>query len=351
MISLSDNPRAEFDDKHKAEIFELPLTGYDVAGRTATIALNEAQMKEKGIVAGERLMVRQVDKDGNASEAVHVHLDPAGWADRQISEPTADGSTQNVMGAEIQVNTGITGLSGHPKPGKLEVVLGKATVDSAAPKLIEGNISVASDKLTAKEVALAKALNKYFEEIGGGDGTHAEFVACHKSSESSFANQPGTMAHCNAVMPFVKDAALYNRLAVMAAAMTTVMANGGDASRLDATQLAQFLRLGSDCVTTVKFDKALEPGVTVTVQNSRTGEARTATQGADSRTAAVSFQDVKGGDPLIVTYSDAAGNPGKPYGFRYAAKAKDGKATSSVLDIRFSQFDLKPQKPARQAQA
>lgn len=344
LISLSDNPKAEFDDKHKAEIFELPLTGYDVGARTATISLNEEQMKEKGIVAGERFMIRQVDKDGNASESVHVHLDPQGWANQRINEPLADGSTHQVMGANIAINTGITGLNGNPNPGKLERILGKSTVDSAAPKLLEGNVAVTNERLSSKELDGAKGLHGLMNNVlGGHNWTHTEFVANYNAQLPRHGANPSYKPHFDAAKPFVDDAALFNKLAAFTGAMGNT-----DPTRVDWNQLNQLSTQSEASLTLVKFDKALEPGVTVNVQNSRTGETKSLAQGATSRSLSVVMGDVKNGDPLIVTYTDAAGNAGKPYGFRFDDKAKDGKATSNPLDIRLGSFNLKPKPPTTQ---
>lgn len=343
LISLSDNPKAEFDATHKAEIFELPLTGYDVAGRTATISLNEEQMKEKQIVAGERFLLRQVDKDGNASEATHVFLDPRGWANQQINEPLSDGSTHRVQGANIAINTGITGLQGNPNPGKMEQVLGKSTVDTSAPKLLESNVAVKSEKLNSKESdALRNLFGAMQNVFGGSNFSLPELTNAVTQGKASYENHPTYGPHWKNAKAIVDDPALFNKLA----AFTAAAAGNGIPDRIDWGQLSQLgQRAGDLGFTHVSFDKALEPGVTVTVQNSRTGESKAMTQGTAARAVSVLLGDVKNGDPLIVTYSDSSGNAGKPYGFRYDDNAKDGKATSNPLDIRLGSFNLKP-KPA-----
>lgn len=341
LISLSDNPKAEFDAKHAGEVFELPLTGYDVANRTATISLNEDQMKEKSITAGERFMLRQVDKDGNASEAVHVFLDPRGWATQALNEPVQGGGTQRVQGANININVGVTGLNGNPNPGRTETVLGKATTDSTAPKLIEGNVTVSGDKLSAKEHQALKDYGAMLQNIlGGQQYNHAEFAAAMTANAATYANHPSYKDMYAKAKVVADDPAMFARLAAF-----TAGAAGSDPSRIDWNQTAGFMQQPSASYSAVKFDKALEPGVTVTVQNSRTGESKKVTQSAEARSTSVLLGDVKNGDPLIVTYSDAAGNAGKPYGFRFDDTAKDGKATSNPLDIRLGSFNIKP-KPA-----
>lgn len=337
LISLSDNPKAEFDATHKAEIFELPLTGYDVANRRATIALNEEQMKEKQMVAGERFLLRQVDKDGNASAPVHVHLDPNGWATQNVQEKFSDGSVNNVRGANIQINTGITGLQGNPNPGKLEQLIGKSTVDANAPKLLESNVSVATDKLTTKELDTAKAYVALLSNVlGGNNWSHQEFANAFNGS--GHKTNPSYKPYFDAAAPLVNDAALFNKLASFAASMM----GAADTGRFDWGNASNLAQRSEASYTAVKFDKAFEPGVTVTVQNSRTGESKAMTQGTQARGVNVLLNDVKNGDPLIITYSDSAGNAGKPYGFRYDDSAKDGKATTNPLDIRLGSFNLKP---------
>lgn len=342
LISLSDNPKAEFDATHKAEIFELPLTGYDVAGRTATIALNEEQMKDKQIVAGERFLLRQVDKDGNASQPVHVHLDPNGWASQTINEPLSDGSTHQVRGANININTGMTGLQGNPNPGKMEQVLGKSTVDASAPKLLESNVAVKTDKLNAKESDALRALFQSFQNFFGGQNWNLADLTTNVANNAGNANNPSYKDHIAAAKAVADDPALFAKIA----AMTNLAVGGTAPDHINWSGLAQLGQRGGELsLTAVKFEKALEPGVSVTVQNSRTGESKSMTQGAAAREVSVLLGDVKNGDPLIVTYHDAAGNAGKPYGFKFDDAAKDGKATSNPLDIRLGSFNWKP-KPA-----
>jgi hypothetical protein len=343
LISLSDNPKAEFDATHKAEIFELPLTGYDVAGRTATISLNEEQMKEKNIVAGERFMLRQVDKDGNASKAVHVHLDPRGWANQNINEPVQGGGTQQVRGANIQINTGVTGLPGNANPGKMETVLGKATKDTSAPKLLESNVGVVTDKLSKADHDFLKtfvdAMNGF---LGSTNYDHATLKSQLDANAASWG--VSYKPKFDALQTLCKDPAAFERVATFTNAMA-----GTTGKHIDFAQAASLATRAEASFTMVKFDKALEPGVTATVQNSRTGESKSVAQGSESRSMSILLNDVKNGDPLIVTYSDAAGNPGAPYGFRFDDAAKDGKAKSNPLDIRLGTFNIKP-KPTTPAQ-
>ena len=336
LISLSDNPKAEFDATHKAEIFELPLTGYDVGARTATISLNEEQMKEKNIVAGERFMLRQVDKDGNASQAVHVHLDPNGWANQRINEPVLGGGTQQVMGANININTGLTGLAGNAKPGKMEQVLGKATTDTSAPKLLESAVAVTSEKLSKADHEFIKSyVGAMTNFLGSSNYEHAGLQQQLTQNASSWAVP--YKAQFDTLQTLLKDPVAFERIA----AFTNAMA-GTSGKHIDFAQAQALSGRSEASFTAVKFDKALEPGVTVTVQNSRTGESKSLAQGEQARSMMILLGDVKNGDPLIITYSDRAGNAGSPYGFRYDDNAKDGKAKSNPLDVRISGFNIKP---------
>jgi len=336
LLSLSDNPKAEFDAKHKDEIFELPLTGYDVAGRKATIALNEDQMKEKGIGAGERFMLRQVDKDGNASEAIHVHLDPQGWANQAINEPVQGGGTQRVNGRQIDIAVGVMGLAGAPDQGKMERVLGKATTDTTAPKLVETNVTAGfvGVKLTPKELERGREITAALTQLIGVGTYKTTDIQNHLTANKSWETNPSYAASykvlTDAVSPAGKD--VWDRLA------------SGTATGTDSVAFAKFQQAtwtGQEAL--IKFDKALEPGTTVNVQNSRTGEKLAVTMAATARTAEFRFQAIADGDPLVITYTDAAGNAGKPYGFRFDSTAPDGKAAKqNPLDIRLGGFNFKP---------
>jgi hypothetical protein len=344
LISLSDNPAAEFCEKCKGEIFELPLTGYDVGNRRATIALNEDQMKEKGIAPGERFLLRQVDKDGNASEAIHVHLDPNGWANQTINEPVQGGGTQQVRGRHIDVAVGLHNLQGNPSPGTMERVLGKSTRDTIAPKMIESNVSVTAEKMTKKEHETLKGYVQAMSTlIGNGNYTAAQ-ISQQLTHNAAWEQNPSYKPHYDLLKNLVADTAMYNRLTSLVSinngqdpkANTFIEWNGAHAI----AQLAD-----APSFATVRLEKAVEPGVTVSVQNSRTGEAVSFTQGDQARVMQLLLKDVKTGDPLIMTFADRAGNAGAPYAFRFDESAKDGKAKSNPLDVRLAGFSLRP-KPA-----
>lgn len=338
LISLSDNPAAQFSATCKDEIFELPLTGYDVDNRRATIALNEKQMKEKGIAPGERFMLRQVDTDGNASAPIHVHLDPGGWANQTINEPVEGGGSQRVQGGSIDIAVGLHNLQGNPSPGTMERVLGKQTRDTIAPKMIDANVSVTSEKMTTKEHEVLKGYVAAMAALIGGGNYDAATI------KQTLANNTGWeqpyKPHYDLLKTLVADTAMYDRLKGFAAMVNGKSADANTFIEWNAAnQLAQMPDV--PCLAAVKLDKAVEPGVTVTVQNSRTGESMRARQADDARSMQLLLKDVKTGDPLVVTFVDQHGNAGAPYGFRYDDKAKDGKAKSNPLDIRLSAFSLR----------
>jgi hypothetical protein len=344
LISLSDNPAAEFCEKCKGEIFELPLTGYDVGNRRATIALNEDQMKEKGISAGERFLLRQVDKDGNASEAIHVHLDPNGWANQTINEPVQGGGTQQVRGRAIDVAVGLHNLQGNPSPGTMERVLGKQTRDTIAPKMLESNVSVTSEKMTKKEHEVLKGYVQAMANLVGGSNYDAAYIKQTLANNPAWEQHPTLKVHYDLLKNLVADTTIYNRLKGFAAMINGQQPNAyGFIEWNAANQIAQMA--DAPAFATVKLDKAVEPGVTVSVQNSRTGEAVRITQGDQARSMQLLLKDVKTGDPLIMTFNDTHGNAGAPYAFRYDESAKDGKAKSNPLDVRLAGFSLRP-KPA-----
>ena len=340
VISLSDNPAADFDDRCKGEIFELPLTGYDVANRRGTIALNDTQMKDKGIVPGERLLLRQVDKDGNASSAVHVHLDPTGWANQRINEPVQGGGFQQVNGRQIDVNVGLINLPGDPTPGRLERVLGKSTRDTSAPLLLAANVTVTTTTTTTKEHDLLKSYVGAMTALLGGANYDTTYIARTLANNAAWEQNPTYKPHIDVLKSLVADPALFARLSTLAA---TARGTTSSPQLIDwdgARDLAA--RPDPAVFTTVKLDRALEPGTQVRLQNSRTGEVVTASQSSDVRGATLSLRDARNGDPLIMTYTDGAGNAGAPYAFRLDDSCAGGKAKSNPLDVRLAGFSLRP---------
>lgn len=347
VISLSDNPAAEFDAGCKGEIFELPLTGYDVANRRATIALNDDQMKEKGIVAGERLLLRQVDKDGNASAAVHVHLDPGGWANQRINEPVQGGGSQQVNGRQIDVTTGLVNLPGDPNPGRLERVLGKSTRDTSAPTLLASNVTVTATAMTPKEHQLIKDYVKAMSTLIGSSPVDLSYIARTLANNAAWEQNAAHKPHVDVLKALVADPAQFARLSTFAGLARHTTSAPQTIDWAGANDLAG--RAQPPSFASVKLDRALEPGTQVRLQNSRTGEVVTASQAAGDRGVTLPLQDGKNGDPLILTYSDAAGNAGAPYAFRLDDSCAGGKAKSNPLDVRLASFSLRPRPAAAPA--
>jgi hypothetical protein len=243
VVSLSDHPDADFSAKSKDKIFELPLTGRDVTGRRASIALDEEQMKEKGIVPGETLLIRQVDEAGNASEPTLVYLDPSNWAQQAFNEPLATGGTQQVMGRRIDVFVGDHGVAGSVNPAGTVAINAKAAQDTSAPVILDKNIR--------------------------------------------FNKQP-------------------------------------------------------DGKVEFAFDKAFEPGATVSVQNLDSAQTESFAITETNRSGSM-IRNIVDGDRFKLTVTDRAGQV-STYDFAYSAKAADGKATvgkSHTLkaeDIRLEAF-------------
>ncbi|MBI4815642.1 MAG: hypothetical protein HY791_05270 [Deltaproteobacteria bacterium] len=336
-ISLGDDAATSFDAKDA--IFELPVVGYDVANRRATIALNADQMKEKGIVAGEELVLRQVDAQDNASDGIYVRLDAAGWANQNLNEPLGDGNFQNVRGAAIDILTGVAGLPGAAEQGKMERILGKATRDVTAPKLLRDNV-------TASSVTFSKEELKKID--GLVDACLNQFGWINITPE--YLNQLGDQTNWTApareaAKAFAADKALFEKL--------DAALNGTKAGQFNG-QLLHFVKEGGDRITRISFDKALPPGSQISVQNSRTGEVKALNLSEPNgqvltdahRKGSVIFTKAADGDPMVVTYRDGAGNSGNPYGFVLASCTKDGKAKADPLGFRISTLTLKP-KPAQ----
>ena len=136
-ISLTDNPEATFESDC---VRRLDFTGYDVGNRIGTVVLNPEEMETKGFQPGERIVVRQVDKNGNASDGIFAHLDPNGWASQQVRQSDDAGNQVTLRGANIAFGDGMTGLSGAT--GAMRTVIGTAVRDVEGPKLLDKSISL-----------------------------------------------------------------------------------------------------------------------------------------------------------------------------------------------------------------
>jgi hypothetical protein len=73
------------------------------------------------------------------------------------------------------------------------------------------------------------------------------------------------------------------------------------------------------------FDKAIEPGATLRVLNSRTGQAFAGTIPANQQLE-IALKGVEDGDPLLVSVTDNNGVAGKDLEIVYSKACKDGKA-------------------------
>lgn len=337
VISLSDNPAAEFNDHCKNEIFQLPVTGFNAAGDEAHVALSAEAMKEKGIVPGERLLIRQVDENGNAGPETHVFLDPQGWANQQFDEPVEGGGTQRISGRHIDIVSGLIGVDGNPNPGKTDRVLGKTTVDNNAPILIKDRVSVTT--MDFPKGALEKLpafIQGMTTLIGGGNYSFDHIKNTLAQNEAGWRSSYGTQI--DGLKAIIDSPKTFEALAEF----THLLANTPNDGTIDWNQLNALAGRTEPPppLGVVKFDKALEPGISVTVENGRLGDAskRSLTTTAETRTFAIALPEMKAGDPIIVTFSDNSGtqrNAGEMYAFDYSPSKKDGKGSRNPLNIRF----------------
>jgi len=300
------------------------------------VALNAEAMKEKGLVPGERLLIRQVDESGNPGPETHVFLDPQGWANQQFDEPVQGGGTQRISGRQIDIVSGLVGIDGNPNPGKTSQVLGKVTVDNAAPVLLKDRVSVTTVELPKAALdKVAGFISGMSTLIGGSNYGYDHIKNTLAQNEAGWRSSYGTQI--DALHAVIDDRKLFDALAEY----THLLANTPNDGTIDWNQVNQLAQRGdAPPLGVVKFDKALEPGVTVTVENGRLGDAskRSMTASAETRTFAIALPDMKAGDPIVITYHDNSGsqrNAGEMYAFDYAPSKKDGKGSRNPLSIRF----------------
>jgi hypothetical protein len=339
VVSLTDNPAAEFSDKCRNEIFELPITGLNEQGDVAHIALNAEAMKEKGLSAGERLLIRQVDDAGNPGPETHVFLDPAGWANQNFNEPIQGGGTQQVHGRNIDIISGLIGVDGNPNPGKTDRVIGKVTQDSNAPVLLKERVSITTIGL-AKEALEAtpgfvQGMNTL---IGGGNQTYDQISTRLTQNEASWKSNTTYAAAMVNLHKILDNRALFDNLCEY----THLMANTPNDGTIEWNQLNTIANSNAAPeLGVVKFDKALEPGVTVTIENGRLGDAsqRSLTVGAETRSFAIALPEIKTGDPVVITFHDNSPggktNAGDMFAFNFDPSKPDGKGSKNPLSIRF----------------
>lgn len=328
-ISLSDDPAATFDS---GKVYELPITGYDENNRIATITLNADMMKEKGIDPGERLVLRQLDSNGNASDGIFVHLDPRGWANQQINQPDGHGGQQTVRGAQIQYQVGLHGVEGANQlgadPAKIaqtRTLLGVEVRDTSAPRIVEKNVKVLTTEWTKQEKEIASHLVNgpgVWQTIQNtfGQSLKMDHINQALASPSSYNLDAKTFSFFQALKD---NPEMFKRFDGAANGPSTV---DGVIGLVDLQEIANNTR-----TTFVSFDMAVEPGARGTIRNNRTGNQVSFQLADNQRTLAVKVPGLENGDKLVIEYRDANGNAGKPLDFEYSAKAKDGKRVMNPL--------------------
>lgn len=327
-ISLTDKPDASFDDAK--DVRELDFTGYDVGARRGTVVLNENEMRDKNFQPGERIVLRTVDKNGNHSDGIFVHLDPNGWARNTIRQNNDAGQPVDLQGANLRFADGMMGIQGAT--GKMKEILGVTVRDQDAPLLIEKNVKLATFKYSNDEMKVAADL------AGGASRNWIYSIMRRTEFTIDEAKQmmvrsdvpPETKAMFDKLL--ANDSAMFKRFVSAANPLRPV--TDPQNHRIGDSQTSAVSNSGGRQVY-LQLDQAVEPGVQFSLQNSRTGDNFAGSVAVDSRLAVVALNNVQDGDPMILTFRDAAGNQGKPYALEYSADCKDGKAGYNPLSIRF----------------
>lgn len=325
-ISLSDDPEATFESNC---VRRLDFTGYDVGNRIGTVVLNPAEMATQGFQPGERIVVRQVDKNGNASDGIFIHLDPTGWASQQVRQSDDAGNQVTLRGNTISFNDGMTGLPGAS--GAVRSVIGTAVRDVDGPKLVDKNISLKTFAYTQEDVDIARDL---------ASGPTRQFVYRCLSRTHFSAAEAKTMLARSDITPQAKttlEKLLANNQAIFDRIDPAYdPANAAKDGIIGDADFNQILSLGSGLRDVyLQLNKALEPGASFRLQNSRSGQVFTGSLGSDQRVLTLRLSDMLDGDPLILTYRDGAGNEGAPFAMEYSSKCKDGKASYNPLSVRY----------------
>lgn len=325
-ISLSDDPEATFEANC---VRRLDLTGYDVGSRIGTLVLNPDEMATKGFQPGERIVVRQVDKNGNASDGIFIHLDPNGWASQQVRQSDDAGAQVTLRGGNIAFGDGMMGIAGAT--GAMRSVIGTAVRDVEGPKLLDKNVSLKTFAYTQEEIDVATQLAR---------GETRNFVYRCLSRTHFSAAEAKTMLARTDITPKAKetlDKLLANNNAIFDKIDPAYdPANASKDGIVGDADFNQMLSTGADRRDVyLRLDKALEPGSSIRLQNSRTGAVFTGALGADQRVLSLRLSDMKDGDPLILTFRDGAGNEGKPFAMEYSSTCKDGKAAYNPLSVRY----------------
>lgn len=325
-ISLSDDPAATFEANC---VRRLDFTGYDVGNRIGTVVLDPKEMATNGFQPGERIVIRQVDKNGVASDGIFVHLDPNGWAGQQVRQSDDAGNQVTLRGANIGFTDGMTGLPGAT--GAVRSLIGTAVRDVDGPKLIDKNVTLKSFFYTQEELDVAQDL---------ASGPTRQFVYRCLSRTHFSAAEAKTMLARPDITPQAKTT-LEKLLDKNQAIFDKIdpaydPANAKKDGIIGDADFNQMLSVGAGLRDVyLHLDKALEPGASLRLQNSRSGQVFTATLGADQRVLTLRLNDMRDGDPLILTFRDGAGNEGTPYAMEYSGKCKDGKASYNPLSVRY----------------
>ncbi len=338
LISLSDDPAASFD---KGNVFELAFTGYDANARTGTVLLSADEMEKKSISPGERLIIRIIDDNDQASDGVFVHVDPTRWAGgQQIDTKDDAGNAVRLQGAPISF------IDGFVKPGAAAAANTKSTfgatlTDTTAPKLLADNVAVKTFQWTKTEAEMFTSLanTAYFANTSPQDG-------------AAWCEKPGNLdtipiEHRNTVAEMGKDGGK-----LLAKAIEALMPDKTKAEIMKTPLTAQlFSQIGQTALdavtnkagkdTVLVFAQALEPGTRITVQNNSTGTPANAAQNEQQRTTSVRLP-FHTGDKVTVQVADGNGIAGEPYSFEYDAGSRNGKRAEkggtykSPLDLQMS---------------
>lgn len=321
IISLSDNPAANFKD---GAVFELEFTGYDANARRGTVLLSAAEMEKKQISPGERLVIRVVDDNGNASDGVFVHVDPSKWAGGgQINTKDDTGAAVRLQGAPIQFVDGFV-APGVDVAAHTKSTFGATMTDMSAPKLMTEGVSV-------KTLSWSKNEQEMFESLG----KTAHFNNGTVDAGVAWCQTPGNLEsvpleHRGSVAEMAKDG---GKLLLKMLESQNPLLSQDELKKLPITQ-AMFQQMGTTVAAALKdnggvetmllFRNALEPGVRLTAQNNSLGTTLNGAQNDQTRSSVVRLH-VRDGDKVTVQFTDGNGVRGDPYAFEYDSAAKNGK--------------------------
>lgn len=308
MINLSAKPDAAFDCE---STLKLPLTGRDIKERQAAVYLNENQLNELGLKAGDMYKLRVVDKHGLASEAVVGELEPDDWANQRVQD-VVDNARVTTRGSRI------TALDGEAVRKNF---IAKAINDTRPPMMLDAKLALDtivlsdSDKKTLGTLAGAAAELK--EKLGTNTLSESRLKQLVENTEIS----DDVRAAGKKLLRDKKLFANVNRLTDGNNVLTPAEMN----------QMTKHNR-----TVFLMADTAVEPRTNVEVFNTRTGETFE-TFVDDDQKLNVRLNNVENGDTLLVTPRDNEGVEGKAVELHYSDCAKDGRAqTHNILGARLS---------------